>query len=63
MNEILSRQQRYQRLKSLSNLARERYLLNGGDPHKSASGSVYLTEEEQQEFLAIARELSTKATN
>ena len=46
MNEILTRQQKYQRLKSLSNLARERYLANGGDPHKSASGSVHLTEEE-----------------
>lgn len=63
MSEILTRQQKYQRLKSLSNIARERYLANGGDPHKSASGNVHLTEEEQQEFLAIARELSTKATN
>lgn len=59
MNEVLTRQQKYQRLKSLSNLARERYLATGGNPRKAANGNVHLTEVEQQEFIAIATELST----
>lgn len=63
MSNILTKQQKYQRLKSLSSLARGRYLVAGGDPYKSANGSIYLTDEEQEEFLAIAKELATKATN
>ena len=63
MSDVLTREQKYQCLKKLSNLARERYLVSGSDPHKSANGSVHLTKEEQQEFLTIARELSTKAIN
>ncbi len=54
--------QQYERLKQLFALSRQRYLSDGGDPHRPASGNTYLTTEEQQEFKAVARELSTKAT-
>ncbi len=63
MSDVLTREQKYQRLRKLSSLARERYLANGGDSHKSASGNVYLTREEQQEFVTIARELSNNASS
>ena len=59
MSDVLTKQQKYQRLKSLSNLARERYLASGGNPRKSADGNIHLTEVEQQEFITIATELST----
>lgn len=63
MSDVLTREQKYQCLKRLSNLARERYLANGSDSHKSASGNIHLTKEEQQEFLTIARELTTNANS
>ncbi|NEO45748.1 MAG: hypothetical protein F6K55_17095 [Moorea sp. SIO4A3] len=59
-------QQQYQRMIELSTLARKRYLDSGGDPNR-ASGSLhnenYMTAEEQQEFLVLARALSGIYTN
>ena len=57
-----TKQQQYERLRQLFALSRQRYLSAGGDPHRSASGNTYLTVEEQQEFKAVARELSARAT-
>lgn len=57
-----TKQQQYERLRQLFALSRQRYLSDGGNPHRPASGNTYLTAEEQQEFKAVARELSTKAT-
>lgn len=62
MNEALTREQKYQRIRELFDLAGQRHLAAGGDPCKSASGNVYLTKEEQQEFKVLARELSSKVT-
>ena len=56
------KQQQYERLRQLFALSRQRYLSAGGDPHRPASGNAYLTDEEQQEFKAVARELSARAT-
>lgn len=60
MNEALTNKQKHQRLKELFDLAGQRYLAEGGDPSKSASCNIYLTQEEQQEFKALAREVSAK---
>lgn len=60
MSETLTNKQKHQRLKELFDLAGQRYLAAGGDPSKSASCNIYLTQEEQQEFKALAREVSTK---
>ncbi len=38
----------------LSDLARQRYLQSGGDPHHSADDK-YLTAAEKKEFLALGR--------
>lgn len=54
---MLTSEQKYQRLKELFALSRQRYLADGGEPRKSASSNKYLTREEQQEFLMIARSL------
>ena len=59
MSEILTKKQKHQRLKELFDLAGVRYEAAGGDPFKSASCNLYLSHEEQQEFKALARELST----
>lgn len=42
--------QQYQRMIELSDLARQRYLESGGDPHHSADDK-YLTAAEKKEFL------------
>jgi hypothetical protein len=47
-------QQQYRRLLELSNLARQRYLDDGGDPHRSADDN-YLSGAERQEFLELGR--------
>lgn len=60
MNTPTAKQQRYQRLNELFDLARQRYLSAGGDPHKSASGNHHLTPEEQQELFTIARSFRSK---
>lgn len=39
------------------------YSAAGGDPSKSASCNIYLTQEEQQEFKSLAREVSAKDMN
>ncbi len=56
----LTKEEQYQLLKELCNLGRQRYLAAEGDPRRSASGNVYLTVEEQQEFKALARVLATQ---
>ena len=61
MNSPTTKQERYQRLNELFDLARQRYLSAGGDPHKSASGNHHLTSEEQQELFTNAR--SFRANN
>ncbi|MBD3885113.1 hypothetical protein IFO70_25615 [Phormidium tenue FACHB-886] len=49
-------QQQYQRMVELSNLARQRYLEAGGDPHRAADES-FLSTEEKAEFLKLGRRL------
>ncbi|MBC6418685.1 MAG: hypothetical protein GDA44_07755 [Prochloron sp. SP5CPC1] len=46
--------QQYQRMIELSDLARQRYLESGGDPHHSADDK-YLTAAEKKEFFALGR--------
>ena len=58
MSEALTNKQKHQKLKELFDLAGQRYSAAGGDPSKSASCNIYLTQEEQQEFKALAREVS-----
>jgi hypothetical protein len=55
-----TKEQKYTRLRALFDLCGQRYSNAGGDPNKSASCNVYLTEPEQQEFFALARALSKK---
>ncbi|NJR65123.1 MAG: hypothetical protein HC772_07055 [Leptolyngbyaceae cyanobacterium CRU_2_3] len=55
MKDLTELQQRqYLRMLELSNLARQRYLDNGGDPHRSADDN-YLSGAERQEFLELGR--------
>jgi hypothetical protein len=52
--------QKINRLDELMALARQRYLKAGGNPHCTPSGMKgedFLTDEERQEALALAREL------
>lgn len=47
------KKQQYRRLVEIFNTARQRYLDDGGDPHKAGgglSGKDYLTEEEKKEI-------------
>ncbi len=60
MSNTLTKEQKYQRLRELFDLAGQRYLAAGGNPHKSASCNTYLTDEEQQEFKALAKEISAR---
>ncbi len=60
MTTPVTKEQKYQRLRELCKLSRQRYLAAGGDPRRAASGNIYLTASEQQEFKAIARALATK---
>lgn len=41
----------------LAKIARQRYLESGGYPHRSASGHEWLTNEEKQEYLILARQV------
>lgn len=59
MTKFATKQQEYERLRELFALSRQRYLKSGGNPCKPASGNVYLTAEEQQEFKAVAKVLAT----
>lgn len=63
MSNTLTKQQKYQRLQELFDLAGERCLAAGGDLHKSTNCNVYLSEKEQKEFKVLANELSTKAAD
>lgn len=63
MINTLTKQQKYQRLQELFDLAGERYLAAGGDPHKPTNCNIYLSETEQQEFKVLAKDLSTKAAD
>lgn len=58
MSNTLTKEQKHQRLRALFDLAGQRYKEAGGDPNKSASCNVYLTQEEQQEFRTLALEVS-----
>ncbi len=51
-----SRQYKARRMLELGRLARQRYLDAGGDPLRSANEN-YLTEEEQQEYLELGRQV------
>jgi hypothetical protein len=53
----MTNNQKHQRLQTLFSLSHERYLAAGGRPTGHADGNVYMTPEEKQEFLAIARSL------
>lgn len=47
------KKQQYQRLTEIFDIARQRYLDQGGDPHRSSGslyGNDYLTDEEKQEI-------------
>jgi hypothetical protein len=53
----MTNEQKHQRLQELFAVSRQRYLNAGGRPTGHADGNVYMTGEEKQEFLAIARSL------
>lgn len=57
MSELTSEQHKYQRMMELSDLARQRYLEAGGEPHRAADDR-YLTSAEKKEFLELGRQLS-----
>jgi hypothetical protein len=60
---LLTNEQKHQRLQQLFAFSRQRYLNAGGRPTGHADGNLYMTSEEKQEFLAIARSLrQTPAT-
>lgn len=44
------------RMGELATIARQRYLDAGGDPRRSAN-EKYMTEEERQEYLELARQV------
>ncbi len=46
--------QQYQRMIKLSDLARQRYLDDGGDPRRGAD-EKYMTDEERKEFFELGR--------
>lgn len=58
MSESLTKEQKRQRVQALFNLAGQRHLVAGGDPHRSASCNPYLTPEEQQELRTLLSSLS-----
>jgi hypothetical protein len=53
----MTNSQKHQRLQTLFALSRERYLAAGGRLTGHADGNIYMTPEEKQEFLMIARSL------
>jgi hypothetical protein len=56
----MTNNQKHQRLQTLFSLSHERYLAAGGRPTGHADGNIYMTPEEKQEFLVIARSLRQK---
>lgn len=52
--------QQYERIGEIAAIGRQRYLVAGGDPRRCPSGrhgDDYLTDEERQEILALARKV------
>lgn len=52
--------QQYQRLVAIFDMARQRYLDDGGDPNKSSGslhGNDYLTEEEKKEIRSLTEQV------
>lgn len=58
MSESLTKEQKRQRVQALFDLASQRHLAAGGDPHRSASCNHYLTPKEQQELRSLLSSLS-----
>lgn len=54
------KQQQSQRMGELAKIAKQRYLEAGGIPHRAANGEEWLTEEERQEYLTLARQIFDK---
>ena len=55
-----NKKQQYQRLQEIFNLARQRYLDDGGDPHHSGggiSGKDYLTDIEKEEIRFLGNQI------
>lgn len=55
-----TKQQQYHRLQEIFNLARQRYLEDGGDPHHSGGGIAgkdYLTDAEKQEIRILGNQV------
>ncbi len=55
-----NKKQQYQRLQEIFNLARQRYLDDGGDPHHSGggvSGKDYLTDAEKEEIRSLGNQV------
>ncbi|MBF2008332.1 MAG: hypothetical protein IGS49_23535 [Chlorogloeopsis fritschii C42_A2020_084] len=44
-------------MRELAKISRQRYLEAGGDPHRSTNGSEWMTPEERQEYLTLARQV------
>jgi hypothetical protein len=55
-----TKKQQYHRLQEIFNLARQRYLEDGGDPHHSGGGITgkdYLTDAEKQEIRSLGNQV------
>lgn len=51
------KQQQVRRMRELAKISRQRYLDGGGAPHRSANGNEWMTDEEKQEYLTLARQV------
>jgi hypothetical protein len=51
------KQQQVRRMRELVKLSRQRYLEAGGNPHRSTNGNEWMTQEEKQEYLTLARQV------
>ena len=49
--------QQFLRLGELAEIARQRYLESGGEPHRAANGNKWLTDTEKAEYLRLARQV------
>jgi hypothetical protein len=54
------RQQQSRRMGELVKRARQRYLEAGGNPERATNGNEWMTEEERQEYLNLARQVFNK---
>lgn len=54
--ELIKHQQSL-RMGELAEIARQRYLESGGEPHRAANGHEWLTDEEKEEYLRLARQV------